>query len=311
MKMFLSKKKGRGLLLSAVAALAFTAVLLSYCGGGGGGGGGGTMVTYSISGMVTLNGAALSGVTITLSGASSKVATTDSAGNYAFGGLMNGNYTLIPTLAGYTFSPTSSVKAISGANITGVNFAASLNTGPTFSISGTVTFNNAGLAGVTVTLSGAGSAAVMSDSSGNYTFSGLANGIYTITPSLAGFTFAPASSSQTIAGANITAVNFTATSTTTVQLVTCPGSGTTNVSIVEYAFNPSSITIPANSIVKWTNNGTITHTATSTTVPANGSFDSGFILPGQSVCFKFTTAGTYNYWCSIHTTLMTVVVTVQ
>jgi plastocyanin len=311
MKTFLSKKKGRRLLLTAVTAVVFAAFLLSYCGGGGGGGGGGTMVTYSISGMVTLNGAALPGVTITLSGASSNVATTDSAGNYTFSGLMNGNYTLTPSLTGYTFSPTSSVKAISGANIAGVNFAASLNTGPTFSISGTVTSNGTGLVGVTMTLSGAGSAAVMSDSSGNYSFSGLVNGVYTITPSLAGFAFAPASSSQTIAGANVTAVNFTATSTTTVQLVPCPASGTTDVSIVEFAFNPSSITIPANSIVKWTNNGTITHTATSTTVPANGSFDSGFILPGQSVCFKFTTAGTYNYWCSIHTTLMTGVVTVQ
>jgi plastocyanin len=181
----------------------------------------------------------------------------------------------------------------------------------TYSITGTVTLNGTGLNGVTMTLSGAGSAVATTAADGTYTLSGLTNGNYTITPGLSGFTFSPTSSSPTVAGANITGVDFVATSVQTVQLVACPGSGSTDVSIADFAFSPSSITISANTIVKWTNNGPSTHTVTSTTVPTNGNFDSSNILSGSSVCFKFTTAGTYNYHCSIHPTLMSGVVTVQ
>jgi hypothetical protein len=82
---------------------------------------------------------------------------------------------------------------------------------PTWSISGTIT----GGAGATVTLSGAGNATVTADSSGNYSFSNLANGAYTATPSKTGFTFNPTNASVTINGANVTGVNFTATTVPT------------------------------------------------------------------------------------------------
>ena len=72
----------------------------------------------------------------------------------------------------------------------------------TFSISG-----NAGTSGATVT---AGSQGATSDASGNYTISGLANGTYTVTPSKSGCTFTPVNASVTIAGANVTGRNFTA-----------------------------------------------------------------------------------------------------
>ena len=51
-------------------------------------------------------------------------------------------------------------------------------------------------------LSGASTATVTADSSGNYSFSGLANGAYTVTPSQSGYTFSPPSQSVTINGAN-------------------------------------------------------------------------------------------------------------
>jgi plastocyanin len=103
---------------------------------------------------------------------------------------------------------------------------------------------------------------------------------------------------------------------TTVQAVACPASGTTDVSIVSMTapgFNPSSITVPVNTIVKWTNNdATMTpHTVTSTTVPLYGAFDSGQMSFGSSVCFKFTSAGTFNYHCSNHPATMIGLVTVQ
>lgn len=101
--------------------------------------------------------------------------------------------------------------------------------------------------------------------------------------------------------------------TSTVQVVACPASGTTDVSIVSMiapGFNPSSLTVPVNTTVKWTNIDTILHTVTGTTVPANGAFDVQ-VNPGASVCLKFTSAGTFNYHCSIHPTTMIGLVTVQ
>lgn len=99
----------------------------------------------------------------------------------------------------------------------------------------------------------------------------------------------------------------------TVEVVACSTATTpTTVSIVSQSvgFSPGSVTVPVNTVVKWTNNDTITHTVTSTTVPSNGVFDSGNLAPGASVCLKFTSAGSFNYHCSIHTS-MTGLVTAQ
>jgi len=70
---------------------------------------------------------------------------------------------------------------------------------------------NAGVAGATVSYSGTASGSVTADGSGNYVIINLANGSYTITPSKTGYTFSPTSASETVNGANITGVNFTAT----------------------------------------------------------------------------------------------------
>ena len=77
-------------------------------------------------------------------------------------------------------------------------------------ISGTIT-PAAGGSGATVTLSGAAAATTVTNSSGIYTFAGLNNGTYAVTPSNAGYTFSPSSQTATINGANVTNLNFTAT----------------------------------------------------------------------------------------------------
>ena len=100
--------------------------------------------------------------------------------------------------------------------------------------------------------------------------------------------------------------------TATVQVVACPVGGTTDISIVNSTaagFTPAGIAVPVNTTVKWTNNDGNSHTVTSTTVPANGSFDVP-VNPGTSVCLKFTATGAFIYQCSIHT-VMTGSVTVQ
>ena len=80
----------------------------------------------------------------------------------------------------------------------------------TWSISGTITPTAAG-SGTTVTLSGAASAATTADSSGNFSFTGLANGSYTVTPARSGYTFTPASVAAAVTGANVTGLSFTGT----------------------------------------------------------------------------------------------------
>jgi ASPM-SPD-2-Hydin domain-containing protein/centrosomal CEP192-like protein/Ig-like domain-containing protein/immunoglobulin I-set domain protein len=88
-----------------------------------------------------------------------------------------------------------------------------------FSLSGTITPATAGN-GATVALSGPANASVTADSSGNYTFVGLANGTYTITPSHAGFTFTPGSQSMSVNGANVTGANFTASGAAVAPTIT-------------------------------------------------------------------------------------------
>lgn len=81
---------------------------------------------------------------------------------------------------------------------------------PTYNISGQVTSNGTGLSGVTITLSGNRSDTTTTNSNGDYSFSGLSNGSYTVTPSLTGYTFDPTSRNVTISGADVSGVDFTA-----------------------------------------------------------------------------------------------------
>jgi hypothetical protein len=163
---------------------------------------------FSIAGTVT-NGA---GTTLALSGGATGTATADSSGNYKFTGIANGNYTVTPSKSGFTFSPANQPVTVNGANVTAINFTATSTAN--FSISGTIA--NGG--GATVTLSGTSSATVTANASGVYTFPNLANGNYTVTPSKSGFTFSPSSQAVAVNGANVTAINFTATSTATFSI---------------------------------------------------------------------------------------------
>jgi plastocyanin len=81
-----------------------------------------------------------------------------------------------------------------------------------------------------------------------------------------------------------------------VTFTTATPQASNEVSIKGMAFNPATLTVPVNTTVKWTNNDGITHTVTSDT----NLFDSGNLASGNSFTFKFTSAGTYSYHCSIH-----------
>jgi plastocyanin len=73
------------------------------------------------------------------------------------------------------------------------------------------------------------------------------------------------------------------------------------VTIDNFHFTPSDITVPAGTTIRWTNQDGPTHTVTSDTA---GIFDSGNLAPNASFSFTFSTPGTFPYHCAIHPTML-------
>jgi hypothetical protein len=162
-------------------------------------------VTYAISGSITPASVG-SGATVALGGGSSAATTADSNGNYSFNGLANGSYTVTATKSGASFSPSNQAVTINGANRSAVNFTSQA---ATYTISGSITPGSLGF-GATVALGGTSSATTTADNNGNYSFTSVANGSYTVTPSKSGVSFNPSNQPVTINGTNQSAINFTA-----------------------------------------------------------------------------------------------------
>jgi hypothetical protein len=107
-----------------VGLLVLSGLLMSACSGGGyDSAAASTGYTYSISGLVAGGATDHSGVTITLTGGTAKSPfITAAGGSYSFTGLANGTYTVTPSLASYTFTPSSAMVTVYGGNMT-TNFA--------------------------------------------------------------------------------------------------------------------------------------------------------------------------------------------
>lgn len=150
--------------------------------------------TYSVSGRVTDSyEAGISGVTISFEAGYQSV-LTDEDGYWSKSGL-SGTVTVTPSKPGYAFTPASRPvsEATGSVNFTG-----------TYGISGDVVdWNDTALSGVTVSFSG-GYASVVTDTLGRWSKSGL-SGPVTVTPSMPGYTFSPAS--QQVSGPD-TSVRF-------------------------------------------------------------------------------------------------------
>jgi len=128
--------------LTAAAADTITAVYV---------GGGGTQeiaifevpafpaVVGSISG-----NAGIAGATVSYTGPSSGSVTADGSGNYTISGLSDGSYTVTPSLSFSTFSPVDRVVAVSGADVTGINFTAIGTEAFISEVQVTVTYQNPG-----------------------------------------------------------------------------------------------------------------------------------------------------------------------
>ncbi|HEU4711074.1 MAG TPA: SBBP repeat-containing protein [Pyrinomonadaceae bacterium] len=169
-------------------------------------------MSHIISGSVKDgSNAPVSGVDVVLNdGTSLTQVVTETDGSYEFSRLREGgNYTVSASKPHFTMAPPSQTFNNLTSNQT-LNFTATASAGAFHTISGQITLNGTGLAGVTVTLSGSQSGLRTTDSNGNYSFELAAGGNYTVTPALLGFTFSPVNRTFNNLSANQPA-NFAAT----------------------------------------------------------------------------------------------------
>jgi plastocyanin len=72
------------------------------------------------------------------------------------------------------------------------------------------------------------------------------------------------------------------------------------VKISNFSFQPAELKIPKGSIVIWANNDGATHTVTS---DSGNEIASGQVRQGGTFSHTFNNTGTFDYHCSIHTTM--------
>ncbi|GFO70838.1 hypothetical protein GMLC_44170 [Geomonas limicola] len=109
-----------------VIMLAVIVALVGGCGGGGGSSPGGGSA-HQISGSVRNGGTGVSGVRVALGGAGNQVVFTNSTGNYRFGGLGNGSYTVSSTKKDYSCLPRSESLTVNGSDLVASNVTATPN----------------------------------------------------------------------------------------------------------------------------------------------------------------------------------------
>ena len=68
------------------------------------------------------------------------------------------------------------------------------------------------------------------------------------------------------------------------------------VTIDNFSFGPTDLTVPAGSMVTWVNHDDVPHTVVST----EKKFASKALDTGEKFTFEFKVAGTYEYFCSLH-----------
>ncbi len=171
--------------------------------------------TYAISGRVTnAAGAPLAGVTVqvgsmSLGGSPPTAAVTDALGTYNVSGLTSGMYEVMPAvMGGATVTPPAMNVTITTNGAVGVDFVVAMPVGAgDHAVSGVV-LERIGrpLAGVSMKLvqvAGPVNATVLSDAAGKFSFTGLANGMYILVPTLAGYRFLPQRMSVRVRGRNI------------------------------------------------------------------------------------------------------------
>lgn len=72
------------------------------------------------------------------------------------------------------------------------------------------------------------------------------------------------------------------------------------VTINNFAFSPKDIVVSSGTMITWTNNDSVAHSATAD----DNSFDTGVLSTNQSKSVTFSKTGKFSYHCSIHPNMM-------
>jgi len=80
------------------------------------------------------------------------------------------------------------------------------------------------------------------------------------------------------------------------QHVIALAAASSGVTISDFKFSPSGVTINVGDTVTWSNSGPTAHSAKAN----DGSFDTGILQKGSSGSHTFTQAGTFSYFCQPH-----------
>jgi plastocyanin len=73
--------------------------------------------------------------------------------------------------------------------------------------------------------------------------------------------------------------------------------GAAEVIIIEdFAYAPGNLQVPVGGKLTWTNRDSAPHSATDT----GGTWDTGVLAQGESATLTFASAGTFDYFCSLH-----------
>ena len=198
--------------------------------------------TFTLSG--TISGAGGSGATVKLTGSATATVTANTSGVYTISGVPNGSYTVTPTKTGFTYTPPNQAVTVSGANAT-----ANFSSVQTFTLSGTI--SGAGGSGAIVKLTGSATATVIANTFGVYTFSGVPNGSYTVTPTKTGFTYTPPSQAVNVNGANKTA-NFSSVAQTFTISGTITGTGGSGATVKLTGTSTATVTANSSGVYSFT-----------------------------------------------------------
>ena len=158
-----------------------------------------TILTYAISGTITYNGNGLSGVT--LNGFPAATAT-NATGEYTCTVNHDWSGTVTPALAGYSFAPNNRPYSNVTSNQTNQTYTATLLS---YSISGTITLNGAGLGGVTIN---GFPTTTTTNATGAYTCTVNHGWSGTVTPTLTGYSFTPSNRTYSNLISNQTEQNY-------------------------------------------------------------------------------------------------------
>ena len=91
-----------------------------------------------------------------------------------------------------------------------------------------------------------------------------------------------------------------------------PGAGVMQVNMHNSAYQPANIKVHVGTTVTWTNQDTMPHTVTfRSSMNGRSMMGSSMMQRGQSFSFTFRIPGTYQYYCTVHPSMVATVTVVS